>query len=68
MPNIERLFQQGLDAVAQRLGLRPKRFLTEDEAIDITIEKFLDGGPPGQVLELPPEETGKDTPDSAEDS
>lgn len=68
MPNIERLFQQGLDVVAQRLGLRPKRYPTKDKAIDAAIEEFLDDSPPGQVLELPPEETSEDHPNSVENS
>ena len=66
MPNIERLFRQGLDVIAQQLGLRPKHSPTKDDAIDEAIERFLNGKTPGQILELPPEDTGKDPLDPVE--
>ena len=68
MPNIERFFRQGLEAIAQQIGLRPKRFPSEDEAVEATIKDFFNGDPPVGVLNLPPGETSEDPPPSVENT
>ena len=68
MPNVERILRQGLDAIAQQIGLRPKRFPSEDEAVEATIKGFFNGDSPVGVLNLPSGETSEDPPPSVENT
>ena len=58
MLDIERCFRQGVEVSRRLLGMRRKSFPTKEEAQEAYVissaRKFLEEGPQGEILDLPP--------------